>query len=49
MTYSLDYEGELGIIIGKPGIGISKENAWDHVWGAVIINDVSGLSKFHPR
>lgn len=41
VTNSLDYEGELGIIVGKGGIQISKENAWDHVWGAVIVNDVS--------
>ena len=43
VTESLDYEGELGIIIGKGGIGIAKEKGWDHVWGAVIINDVSAL------
>ena len=44
VTDSLDYEGELGIIIGKPGIGIAKEDAWSHVWGAVIINDVGSHS-----
>ncbi|KAJ7983197.1 hypothetical protein DFH06DRAFT_1172643 [Mycena polygramma] len=31
--------GELGIIIGKAGLAIPRENGWDHVWGAVIIND----------
>ncbi len=40
----MDYEGELGIIIGKGGLGIYAENAWEHVWGATIINDVSGIS-----
>jgi hypothetical protein len=42
VTSSLDYEGELGVIVGKGGIGIKADNAWDHVWGAVIVNDVSG-------
>lgn len=41
VTQTLDYEGELGIIIGKAGIQISREDAWDYVWGATIINDVS--------
>lgn len=44
VTQKLDYEGELGIIIGKGGIGIRKEDAWKHVWGAVIINDASRLT-----
>lgn len=43
VTSSLDYEGELGVIIGKGGIGISKDDAWDHVWGACIINDASAV------
>lgn len=42
VTQALDYEGELAIIIGKGGLGIKKEDAWDHVWGATIINDASG-------
>ncbi|WVQ83404.1 hypothetical protein IAT38_005545 [Cryptococcus sp. DSM 104549] len=45
VTKSLDYEGELGIIIGKGGIQISKEKAMDHVWGATIINDVTARER----
>ncbi len=37
----LDYEAELGVIIGKPGQGISTENAMDHVFGYVVINDLT--------
>jgi len=37
----LDYEGELAVIIGKEGKRISKENAFDYVFGYSIINDVS--------
>ncbi len=37
-TDSLDYEGEVAVIIGKPGFGISQEDAMDHVWGYTILN-----------
>lgn len=41
VSTSIDYEAELAVIIGKPGRGISKESAFDHVWGYTIINDVT--------
>jgi 2-keto-4-pentenoate hydratase/2-oxohepta-3-ene-1,7-dioic acid hydratase in catechol pathway len=41
VTDSLDYEAELAVIIGKGGIGITKADAMDHVWGYTIINDVT--------
>ncbi len=37
----MDWEVELGVIIGKGGAGISKENALQHVFGYTVINDVS--------
>ena len=37
----LDWEVELGIVIGKPAPNISKENAMDHVAGFVLVNDLS--------
>jgi 2-keto-4-pentenoate hydratase/2-oxohepta-3-ene-1,7-dioic acid hydratase in catechol pathway len=40
-TTELDYEGELTVIIGKGGRGISREDAYDHVWGYTLINDVT--------
>ncbi|KAJ7499928.1 mitochondrion protein [Mycena latifolia] len=45
VTSSPDYEGELGIIIGKAGLAVPKESAWAHVWGAVIINDVTARER----
>ncbi|KAF8169028.1 hypothetical protein K438DRAFT_1856018 [Mycena galopus ATCC 62051] len=45
VTSSPDYEGELGIIISKPGLAVPKENGWDYVWGAVIINDVTARER----
>lgn len=41
VTDALDYEGELAIVISKPGRGISRESAMDHVFGYTIINDVT--------
>jgi 2-keto-4-pentenoate hydratase/2-oxohepta-3-ene-1,7-dioic acid hydratase in catechol pathway len=39
VTSELDYEAELGVIIGRGGRGISREQAFDHVWGYTIIDD----------
>jgi 2-keto-4-pentenoate hydratase/2-oxohepta-3-ene-1,7-dioic acid hydratase in catechol pathway len=47
----LDYEAELGVIIGKPGLGISRADALGHVFGYVIINDLTerGLQASHKQ
>lgn len=37
----LDYELELGLVIGKGGRDIDEREAWDHVAGFTIINDFS--------
>lgn len=37
-TESLNYEGEIGVIIGKAGFMVDESNAMDHVWGYTIIN-----------
>lgn len=39
VTKQLDYEAELGVVIGKAGRGITKANAMDHVFGYTVIND----------
>lgn len=38
---SLDYEAELGVILGKDAKCVSEEDALDYVFGYTIINDVS--------
>jgi len=38
---SLDYEAELGLVIGRGGRGISKAEAYSHICGYTIINDVT--------
>jgi acylpyruvate hydrolase len=37
----LDWEVELGVVIGKTARFVPRERALDHVWGYTIINDVS--------
>ena len=37
----VDYEGELGVVIGTGGRSIPEDNALEHVWGWTIINDVT--------
>ncbi|MFB9074514.1 fumarylacetoacetate hydrolase family protein [Citricoccus parietis] len=37
----VDYEVELVVVIGKGGFGIAAENAWDHVAGLTIGQDLS--------
>ena len=38
---SLDYEAELGVILGRDAKGVTKENARDYVFGYTVINDIS--------
>ena len=38
---SLDYEVELGVIIGKDAKNVKKEDALDYIFGYTIINDFS--------
>lgn len=38
---SLDYEAELGVILGKDAKDVSRQNALDYVFGYTVINDVS--------
>jgi 2-keto-4-pentenoate hydratase/2-oxohepta-3-ene-1,7-dioic acid hydratase in catechol pathway len=51
ITEQLDYEAELAVVIGKKGIGISKADAYDHVFGYTIINDFTArdLQKLHRQ
>ena len=37
----LDYELEIGVVIGKAGRNIAVEDAWEHIAGFTIINDFS--------
>ncbi|KAI1268713.1 hypothetical protein F5Y18DRAFT_240602 [Xylariaceae sp. FL1019] len=44
-TQSADYEGEIGVILGKPAFRVKQEDAWDYVWGYTIVNDVTARER----
>jgi 2-keto-4-pentenoate hydratase/2-oxohepta-3-ene-1,7-dioic acid hydratase in catechol pathway len=44
-TETLDYEGEIGVIIGRAGFRIEEKDAMNHVWGYTIINDVTARER----
>jgi 2-keto-4-pentenoate hydratase/2-oxohepta-3-ene-1,7-dioic acid hydratase in catechol pathway len=46
-TSSVDYEGELTVVIGKGGRGIRAQDAFEHVFGYTIINDVTARTLQH--
>ena len=47
---SLDWEGELAVIIGKEGRNIPKDKAWDYVAGYSCYNDASVREwQFHAK
>ena len=41
VSQAADYEAELAVIIGKGAHRIHAKDAFDHVWGYTIINDVT--------
>src|SRR6478609_5445300 len=41
LSESVDYEAELGVIIGRPAKDVEPENALDHVWGYTVVNDIT--------
>ncbi len=41
VSEAVDYEVELGVIIGRKGRNIPADKAMEHVWGYTIINDVT--------
>jgi len=48
VTEKLDYEVELGLVIGKPAKGVSEAEARDHIFGYFVANDVSARDwQFH--
>lgn len=50
-TGTSDYEGELGVVIGPGGLRIPADEAWDHVYGYTVVNDLTirALQKQHVQ
>ncbi|ASJ76106.1 fumarylacetoacetate hydrolase family protein [Granulosicoccus antarcticus] len=41
LSENIDYEVELTLVIGKAGRNISSDQAYDHIFGYTIINDIT--------
>jgi 2-keto-4-pentenoate hydratase/2-oxohepta-3-ene-1,7-dioic acid hydratase in catechol pathway len=50
-TTSVDYEGEIGVVIGSVCRNVAKKDAMSKVWGFVAMNDVTArdLQKNHAQ
>jgi 2-keto-4-pentenoate hydratase/2-oxohepta-3-ene-1,7-dioic acid hydratase in catechol pathway len=48
---AVDYEAELAVVIGRGGRGIARSDAFNHVFGYTIVNDVTArdLQKRHKQ
>lgn len=50
VSETLDWEGEIAVIIGKEGRDIPEENAYEHVAGYAVYNDASVREwQFHAK
>ena len=51
VTNSVDWEVELAVVIGKAGINIPRARAMEHVFGYMVLNDVSArdLQRRHQQ
>jgi 2-keto-4-pentenoate hydratase/2-oxohepta-3-ene-1,7-dioic acid hydratase in catechol pathway len=41
LSESVDYEAELGVIIGTAAKDVAPEDALSHVWGYTVVNDIT--------
>lgn len=41
LSESVDYEAELGVLMGRPATDIAEADALDHVWGYTVVNDIT--------
>jgi 2-keto-4-pentenoate hydratase/2-oxohepta-3-ene-1,7-dioic acid hydratase in catechol pathway len=45
VTSMVDYEVELALVIGTAGRNIGREDAYRHIWGYTIVNDVTARDR----
>ncbi|MDX2377419.1 fumarylacetoacetate hydrolase family protein [Microbacterium sp. LRZ72] len=41
LSEAVDYESELGVLIGPAARDVDEEHALDHVWGYTVVNDIT--------
>jgi 2-keto-4-pentenoate hydratase/2-oxohepta-3-ene-1,7-dioic acid hydratase in catechol pathway len=51
VSAAVDYEAELAVVIGRGGRAIARADAFAHVWGYTIVNDVTArdLQRRHQQ
>lgn len=51
VTSAIDYEAEVAVVIGTGGRQIAEADAWSHVWGYMLVNDVTArdLQRRHKQ
>jgi len=42
----MDYEGEIAVVIGKKARNVPRRDAWKHITGYTLVNDMSARSLF---
>lgn len=47
VSTQIDWEAELGVVIGRPASGVSREEALEYVFGYMVLNDVSARDLQH--
>ncbi|HZU16907.1 MAG TPA: fumarylacetoacetate hydrolase family protein [Candidatus Dormibacteraeota bacterium] len=47
ISEQIDWEVELGVVIGRAGVNIPRERALEHVFGYTVVNDVSARDIQH--
>jgi 2-keto-4-pentenoate hydratase/2-oxohepta-3-ene-1,7-dioic acid hydratase in catechol pathway len=45
VTEAVDYEIELALVIGRKGRNIPREDAYGHIWGYTIVNDLTARDR----
>ncbi|WP_312168931.1 fumarylacetoacetate hydrolase family protein [Microbacterium sp.] len=41
LSEAVDYEAELGVLIGTPAKDVTEADALEHVWGYTVVNDIT--------
>ncbi|EYT59522.1 MULTISPECIES: fumarylacetoacetate hydrolase family protein [Microbacterium] len=41
LSEAVDYEAELGVLIGSPAKDVAEADALSHVWGYTVVNDIT--------
>lgn len=47
VSEQIDWEVELGVVIGRAGVNLRREDALDHVFGYTVVNDLSARDIQH--